>query len=165
MKKIHLLIIPAAVLLAAGLALPALSLHEVEVRPADNLTFEFHENLMFRDERTSYPMKGRVVEMKNETIPLGIAGQTNELDFGRIILNSTSRKVINMNSAETVKVEFYSAGNISDYIVMPEDFFMRGGNEVKVTFNGTSLGNFTGTLMVRSVIPKNFLAEKMMGLV
>lgn len=135
----------------------------VEVKSVENQTFETSENFMFREERWFYPLRGFVVESESDKIPLGIAGQTYELNFGRIPVNSSTTKILNMNSNNFAKIEFYTSGNISPYVTLPKSFYMKTDEkEVKIIFKGSDAGNFTGTLLVRSVIPKNILAEKIM---
>jgi hypothetical protein len=116
---------------------------------------------MFNDERWYYPMKGNVIELKNDTIPIGIAGQKYELNFGRIIKNSSTTKVISFDSDSFAVVEFYTSGNISPYIITPEKIYMEKENKnIRITFNGTETGIFSGTMLIRNIVPKNILAEK-----
>lgn len=150
-----------AVFVLLIMLLPFLSYGPVEIKEVENVTTEFSDNFMFREERWYYPMKGMVVEMQNETIPIGVAGQKYELNFGSIPQNSTSIKIINFGSEGMAKVEFYSTGNISSFVTLPENFYIRNKeSEIKINFNGSHLGNFTGTLLIRNVVPKNLLAEK-----
>lgn len=162
MKKFNLPLIAALVAAFVLLLIftPFLLYDGVEVKEVENITTEFSENLMFREERWYYPMSGMVVEMENETIPIGVAGQKHELNFGRIPEQSSSTKIIEFGTGSPARVEFYSGGNISSLIELPEKFYLRKESEIKITFNGSRTGNFTGTLLIRNVIPKNFLAEK-----
>ncbi|MCK4634597.1 MAG: hypothetical protein KAT37_01865 [Candidatus Aenigmarchaeota archaeon] len=169
MKKINLVLLLISVLVVLVLTFlfsMLLPSSPVDIKTVENLTFESSENFMLKEERWFYPLKGMVVEMKNDTIPIGIAGQTYELDFGRIPHNSSVRKIINMKSDNFAKVELYTSGNISSHILLPENFYMKGQEEkITITFNGTDLGNFTGTLLIKNVIPKNILAEEIIKLI
>ena len=138
---------------------------DVKIKEVENVTFEASDESMFREEKWYYPLKGTVVFMINDTIPIGIAGQTYELNYGRIPINSSARKAINLNSNSLAKIEFYTDGNISQYMVTPENFLIRGEKEIEIIFNGTEVGNFTGTLVIRNIIPKNIIAEKIMALI
>ncbi len=135
------------------------------VNPVENLTVNSSDIFMLKEEKYYYPMKGMVVEVTNDTIPIGIAAQTYELNFGRIPLNSTSRKILKFNSTVPTKVEFYLSGNITPYIVIPKKLYVEGEEKLEITFNGTKVGNFTGTLLVRNIIPKNILAEKIIRMI
>lgn len=162
-------ILPAIIVLVfivAVLLLPFFFLGSVDVKEVGNMTLEVGENLMFREEKTYYPLKGMVVEMNNDTIPLGIAGQSYELNFGRIPWNSSVRKMLNFGTENFVRTDFHVSGNISKFVIMPGNFYLeKDVGEVTVTFNGTEIGNFTGTLLVRNIIPKNFLCEKILRVI
>jgi len=134
----------------------------VEIYEVEKQTFEKSENFMFREEKWSWPIKGFVVEMQKDIIPLGIAGDTSEINFGRVPENSSTTKIMNFNAKEFARVEFYTAGNMSPYVEVPENFYMENEEmEIKLNFIGRNVGNFTGTLMIRNIIPKNFLARMM----
>jgi len=168
MKKACLILLLISVLVVLVLTFFSLSLPSspVDIKNVENLTFESSENSMFKEERWFYPLKGMVVEMKNETIPIGIAGQTYELDFGRIPHNSSVRKIINIKSDNFAKVEMYTSGNISSHILLPENFYIKGQEKkITLTFNGTDMGNFTGTLLIKNIITKNILAEEIIKLI
>ncbi len=169
MKKASLILLLISVLVVLFLTLlfsVLLSSSPVDIKTVENLTFESSENFMLKEEIWLYPLKGIVVEMKNETIPIGIAGQTYELDFGRIPHNSSVRKTMNMKSDDFAKVEMYTSGNISPHIILPENFYMKSQEKkITITFNGTEMGNFTGTLLIKNVIPKNILAEEIIKLI
>ena len=161
MKMIIPLVI-ALVFAVTAILSPAIFLYYAPaVKNVENKTVEISGNIMFRDERWYYPLKGSVVELTNDTIPIGIAGQKYELNFGRIVKNSSITKVINLDTDNFAIVEFYTSGNISPHIVRPEKIYMEGGKEdIRITFNGTEAGDFTGTMLIRNIIPKNILAEK-----
>ena len=169
MKKAGLILLLISVLVVLVLTFlfsMMLPSSPVDIKTVENLTFESSENIMLKEEEWFYPLKGIVVEMGNETIPIGIAGQTYELNFGRIPHNSSVRKIINMKSDNFAKVEMYTSGNISSYIILPENFYMKGQEEkIILTFNGTDMGNFTGTLLIKNIIPKNILAEEVIKLI
>lgn len=168
MKKINLILSAIVMILVIFILFVSWSLtqlSDVKIKEVKNLTFEASDGNMFREEKWYYPLKGMVVPMINNTIPIGIAGQTYELDFGRIPINSSARKIINLNSNNSAKVEFYTTGNITPYMVLPENFFISGEKKIEIIFNGTETGNFTGTLMIRNLIPRNLLAEKIMVLI
>ncbi len=165
MKKIYL-----APLIVMPILIISLFLYYLPVTPAgiisENMSFESSENIMFREEKTYYPLSGMVVKMENETIPLGIAGQTNEINFGRIPLKAYSRKYINVNSNRPAKIEIHSFGNITEFMDFPEHIFVENEEKkIRILFNGTEEGNFTGTLLIRNIIPKNFFSEKILRMI
>lgn len=138
----------------------------LEIKEVGKQEREVSENFMFREEFWYYPMKGIVIEMENDSIPIGIAGQKYELNFGRIPLKSSTTKMIDMQSQGLVRVRLLSDGNITPYITMPEKIYLKGDSkEIRIVFNGTKIGNFTGTLMIQNTIPKNILAEKIVEMI
>jgi|GEM_PF-2408627 len=160
--------IPIALVAVALLVLflPVILLpYTVNMKSVENLTFESSENFMIKEEKWFYPLKGQVIPMGNETIPIGIAGQTYEINFGRIPQNSSTRKFINLNSSNPAKTELYVSGNITPFMIFPQSLYIKGEEKMEIAFNGTEMGNFTGTLLIRNIIPKNVLAERLMGLV
>ncbi|UCG95914.1 MAG: hypothetical protein JSV92_02635 [archaeon] len=170
MKKINIAIVIVATLVLALIMIVSVSFlllyHNFEIKKVDKRTMEVSENFMFREELWYYPMKSEVIEVENDTIPVGVAGQKYELNFGVIPRKSSITKTIDMGSDGMARVELRSEGDITPYMKMPEKIYLKSEKRsIKITFNGTETGNFTGTLMIRNTIPKNFLAEKIIGII
>ena len=81
-----------------------------------NVTFEHEKSLFFILNSIRYPVYGNVTKFKveNQTVSIGVATETTLLNFGRVPLNFTVRKVINLKNYENVpvKVKLRSFGNI-----------------------------------------------------
>jgi hypothetical protein len=114
---------------------------------------------LFVSERvTGYDMKAEVTSPDNST--LGMAAEEH-LNFGRIPSGSKVRKTIFLvNDEQTlVKIRIMSEGDISPHIsVSKNNFLLSNTSEITVTFDSENTGNFTGTLNVLAIKPKNWLA-------
>ncbi|MFB6075518.1 MAG: hypothetical protein ABEK17_00070 [Candidatus Aenigmatarchaeota archaeon] len=122
-------------------------------------SYEYNDYLFYRTELVKYPMSGQSVRVNNSNFTLGFAGQTYELHFGKIPLNSSTTKILNMSSKKDVKIKTYKFGNISNSIIVDKEFWLSGEKELKVKFEPEYSGNFTGVLMIRSIIPNNVLSK------
>ncbi|MCD6367655.1 MAG: hypothetical protein J7L45_01060 [Candidatus Aenigmarchaeota archaeon] len=164
-KKILISVIILALIIFLLWNVSVLIVPPSEPSNVEKVKFDSRENFLFKIETWTYPMKGWVttLENNNTTIPLGFAGQTYELNFGKIPIKSNSTKFINFNTMDVAKVEFYKYGNISPYVIIPKNFELKNqSKEVKIIFTGTEPGNYTGFLVIRTIVPKNRIIERVL---
>ena len=166
MKKVHLAAIIVSILIVALVLFSwvgyLLSI-EPEIKQVENVTRNSNENFFFREEVWSYPIMGYAINTSYENITLGIATDRDKLHFGRIPLNSSSRKQVDINVAKKAGVIFYKAGNMTPYIIMPQPFILEGETKkITLRFEANDQGNYTGTFVIRNIIPKNIISEKVM---
>ena len=118
------------------------------------------EGYFFGTMTVKYPIFGEVVIPENDSdIPLGVAVQTYELNFGRAPKEMNVSKMLNLSNSRFTPVKFLveSYGNISKFLYIPKEKFIIPSNmdeKLTITFDTRQPGNFTGELIVRVVYPK-----------
>lgn len=128
-----------------------------------NLTVHNTENLFFKKHMTRYPVTGMVVNTtlgeKNQTlIPIGVAAEATELNFGRVAITTKVRKILFLKNNENLPAKFHLRmyGNISEFTEFERDFILnpKETKEIKIIFNAFKLGNYTGEFDVIAFVPK-----------
>jgi len=97
---------------------------------------------------------------ENSTVKIGVAGQTTELNFGRIPIGASSSKILETENNEKVKslVRFDAIGNISRFIIVEQGnkfFLERGKHKIKVKCVPKEKGNYTGVVTMAIITPKS----------
>jgi hypothetical protein len=110
--------------------------------------------LMFSDSVVSYQMRSIVYDPNESGMDIGIALDTDKLDFGRIAAGSTGyTRTINIANNEQVpaKISFTAEGDIAPYIQLEDNgFVMQGGDarSIRIRMGSDRPGNYTGTLYI-----------------
>ncbi|MBW2968348.1 hypothetical protein KY362_07750 [Candidatus Woesearchaeota archaeon] len=85
----------------------------------------------------------------------GFNADTDYLNFGKARpLNSNQRTIVMSHSyQDALRVHFRITGNISQFVITPDDFFLEPEQNKEVAFTaeipeGTALGEYTGNLRV-----------------
>lgn len=90
----------------------------------------------------------------NRTKNLGVVTEPN-LDFGRIPQGSSTIKFINVDAPNKSILTLSSSGNISEHLIYGDKQYFEGEKELRVRFNGSQVGYFTGSLDVNAEMPRN----------
>lgn len=117
-----------------------------------------YSGLLTSEKITRYNMNAEVMNADNTSIGIVVE---DRLDFGRMPAGSDVRKTLTLNNDESwpVKITITPTGNISRYVsVSRNDFMLDGAENIEVVFRSADTGNFTGTLDVTAIKPRNWLA-------
>jgi hypothetical protein len=117
-----------------------------------------YENLFFRFNVWSYPVKMYVPTEKNKTIYLGVSVEKDEINFGIVPFNSKVVKFINItnNNDKEIEVKIICKGNITKFLKFQQTFKLKPKEvkTIRVEADAKELGNFTGEINVITIIPK-----------
>ncbi len=111
-------------------------------------------SLLLTERKASYPMECEVVGFNQSDISLGVAVDTDKLDFGMLIAGgSGSTRTINIGNNEPVpvKVTLSVEGNISPYVNFGGDGFILDKGETRtivIRMSSDKPGNYTGTFYI-----------------
>ena len=127
----------------------------------ENHTEFVQPGLLFEQKVSRYPIKANVSEIKydNETkLFVGIAGQTNEVNYGLAPINSSIRKIVKFknNEAFPIRVSIYVYGAVAPYVTMDENNVIINPGEFKeitTRFDARDLGYYTGEMTIISKMP------------
>lgn len=92
------------------------------------------------------------LNLSNRNLTVGVASQTDELNFGNVPKNITIRKFININNSEPgpVRVCIVKRGDIADrmFITQGDTMTIGGGGsrEIELNFNSTEVRTYRGEL-------------------
>ncbi len=155
MKKITLVII-TMVIVVAILAVMSIPPELAPDRITGYMMTMKKSDLMFVYEVMRYPASGEIIKPEgfNESIKVGIASDTDALNFGRVPGNGSylKRYVHLNNTKEALKVSLKAYGNITPLIEFDEnDFVLHKNESVEIgivfnTVNAKAYGNYTGEI-------------------
>ena len=116
-----------------------------------NTTFDY---VFTREKILCYPASASVTELNtSEKIKIGIALDTNQLNFGKLYINYSSGKYITLenNYRKPMYIRIFACGNISDFLEYPPALVLKPKERknIKILFNATEIGNFTGYLLIK----------------
>ena len=103
---------------------------------------------------TTYPMECDAVELNQSDIAIGVAVDTDKLDFGMLIAGgSGSTRTVNIGNNEPVpvKIRLSAEGNIAPYVDFDQNNFVLDvgeGRTVNLRMSSDEPGNYTGTLYI-----------------
>jgi hypothetical protein len=148
----------AAALVAAALLLTYIGLStEKYVLPEDYVdknTKDDSSGPLLINTIVRYAVKVNVtaLDLSNRNITVGVASQTDELNFGNLPQNITMRKFLVLNNSENVPVKLCivkrgdAAGNLhvaqGDSMIIPG----KGRLELELNFNATQVGPYRGEI-------------------
>ena len=139
-----------------------------------NKTEKYTENLFFKKQIIKYPVIGSVVNTtlgeENKTIiPIGIAADSSEINFGRTAVTTVVKKILNLKNRESIPVKFHlrAYGNISRFMNFEKDFVLNAGEtkKIEVKFNAAQTGNYTGEFDITVLVPKHPILTVLLPLV
>lgn len=117
------------------------------------------ESFLVKSQEMNFDVNGTAEDMEdNSTKNLGIVTEPN-LEFGRAALGTSYYKFIQVNSTNQALVTLTAEGNISDQISYPEKSYFQGSEELKIEFNATEQGYYTGTLNMKIRTSENSLGK------
>ncbi len=159
--KLKKIIIYTFAILAVIIALVLCSDFRIE-KPQElvkELSFTAYEGYLLNTEITRYPVKAEVFNQNNSKINIGIAGQRNELHFGRLPVTAVSRKTIEFenkkNSYSKIYIKTY--GDTADSMKAGKNTFIiepETKRTIQIAFNASKTGNHSGELDIIAKIPK-----------
>ncbi|MBU0953749.1 MAG: hypothetical protein KKA90_05040 [Nanoarchaeota archaeon] len=122
--------------------------------------FEQYEFFLFSTETTHYPTNVTLFAstVGNRTIEVTV--DRWNLNFGGFEPNESATRGIEFENPNDVmvKAQLFAFGNISPYLILPEDFLIGPGlsKNISLTLDakGAVSGNYSGTISVRVVIPR-----------
>ncbi len=155
-------------------ALSYLGFSPPEVSYTTSIETDYTENIFFKYSITTFPIKVEVKEvedlMSNDSVKIGIAGQRNELNFGRIPVGASTTKILEIKNNEKTsakaKVEVF--GPMSSFTVGIDTEKLLPSSkksEIKIKCEPLSTGNYTGELKVVIISPKSSSFEQLLKLV
>ena len=126
-------------------------------------------SMYFKQEIIEYPIKAEVINVTNSTTaPIGVSGDSDILNFGRLSTSSNSTKFLEFKNGNNVvtKTRFYVSGDIAPQIIVPDNVVLKSGAEAKINvkFAPIKAGNFTGNIKMTSYIPKYSISNWFMSL-
>lgn len=125
--------------------------------------FHADDGYLFRQEQVVYPMRGSGVAPQGQNISIGVATDQGELNFGRTPVNGSTIKTVDISTPRKTLVNTYRYGNITRFLQVSSPGVVTGATSVRATFAPTETGNFTGVLVVESVIPQNRVATSLLS--
>ena len=126
-------------------------------------------SMYFKQEIIEYPIKAEVINVTNSTTaPIGVSGDSDILNFGRLTSTSNSTKFLEFKNGNDVEIKtlFYVSGDIAPQIIVPDNVVLKSGAEAKINvkFAPVRPGNFTGNIKMKSYIPKYPISNWFMSL-
>lgn len=122
---------------------------------------EESESYLFYTKLDRIPMRGNITPfiMVNKTLPIGIAAQTDEFNWGRVPEGVEVVKFLEIGNrrGRDGKVNIMVYGDIRPYIkVGSEEFIIKNGTkeEIQISFEGNASGSYSGEVDVLVRIPK-----------
>jgi hypothetical protein len=108
----------------------------------------------------TFPANATVVNVTaNDTKRLGIV--TNpQLRFGTIPEGAKSHKFLLMNAPKKSLVLVDSEGNISEFLDFERKIYFKGQEELRILFNGSKTGFYTGEVRLKTQAPKDRWGER-----
>lgn len=130
---------------------------------AIHMKTEHSESPFFKHSVVTYPAKVIAVDaldvMENDTIKIGVAGQTNELNFGRVPVGASTTKIIEIenNEKNPARLRINVKGKMEKF-TFPEknDIMLKPGkNAVMIKCTPKEKGNYSGEIEVIISYPKD----------
>jgi hypothetical protein len=122
--------------------------------------------IFFDREVTQYPANLEVITRASDTV--GISGDVNKIDFGILPQGGSSKKIVSIMNPRTSKVQARVYVNGLGMVKSdPEKVSINPGASANVSLtanvtDAVSLGNYSGTVDVLILIPKNDLISSML---
>lgn len=124
------------------------------------------ENLIFRVKEWKYPMKAQVQKKNKSKTYLGVSTSTNKMNFGIIPKGAVVTKFLNITSpaGKKTKIKLEGKGKIGKKLEIGQNFFYLNGErkQVRISFNGSEIGNYSGSLAIKSITSKNSLFDPLL---
>jgi len=116
---------------------------------------------------SEFTMSAQSINASEFNGKIGVATQTDELNFGRLPIGSKSTKFIDISNSfsRDSKTELFVEGNISEFVSFPNEIILAPSEseEITILFNSTQIGNYTGNFTSISYVAKNSFAEKILN--
>lgn len=96
-------------------------------------------------------------------LSLGVNANQN-LNYGRAPINVSTTKIINITADESVYLKIDSSGNISDILYYDEYQYFNGTKQVNLRARSKEPGNYSGTVVFKTMTPRNILGERWLQL-
>ncbi len=115
-------------------------------------------------EVVSLKVKAQVINTTTNLSKIGVSVDTDELNFGRMIVNKTNMtKIIDFTNPMDKKVVVYVVpeGNVSNYLIYSKKFLLLENEKksIYLRFYAKDIGNFTGSVKILMRYPLNPLSE------
>lgn len=119
---------------------------------------------LFETNSKQFNMSAQAILVTSADTKIGVAAQTDELNFGRIPLGGKSTKLIDISNGfkSNAKVKTKMSGEISKYVEIRENETLLGPEEAKqirITFNSKDAGNYTGNLEITTHLSKSVFGD------
>lgn len=122
---------------------------------------------LFETNAKQFNMSAQAILVTSADTKIGVAAQTDELNFGRIPLGGKSTKLIDISNGfkSRAKIKMKMSGNISEYIELSENETLLGPEEIKqirIMFNSKDAGNYTGKLEITTYLSKSGFSDPLL---
>ncbi len=144
-----------------------------EITYTDSINVDFSSDPFFKYSVKTYPVKVEAVDLAdatvNSSVRIGVAGQTDELNFGRLPPGTSTRKIIEINNNEKnkAKAKIEISGNMEAFTRAEKNdemILLPGKNEIKIECGPERKGNYSGEIKITVIYPKSSFFENLLYL-
>lgn len=93
-----------------------------------------------------------------ENIDLGLKIEKS-LNFGKMPVNVSAAKTINLTSSKKSSVQVSSTGNISEFLDYDRRSYFEGSRDLEIQMVAEKPGYYAGELVIKTQTPKNKIGE------
>ncbi|MBN2102345.1 MAG: hypothetical protein JW716_05745 [Candidatus Aenigmarchaeota archaeon] len=153
--------------------LPYLGIESPETSYTTFIKTEYSEDPLFSYAVSIFPIKVEVLNAEqlitNDSIKIGVAGQMNEMHFGRIPVGASTTKILEIENNEGTSAKAivevvgpmrsFTAGLDIEKLLPPGE-----KSEIKIKCEPASSGNYTGEVIMTVISPKSSFSEQLLKL-
>jgi len=173
MKTCRLFILAAFLGLIFILAFPYIGPEHPEGEYTESIISEYKEDIFFRYSITRFPIRVEAMNtdelVTNDSVKIGVAGQVNEMHFGRIPIGASTTKILEINNNEKTWAKAFAEikGPMNSFTVgIDTEKMLAPGekSEIKIKCEPTKSGNYTGEAVMTIISPKSGFFEQLLRL-
>ena len=133
----------------------------------------YDEDPFFRYSINTFPIKVEALDADqmvfNDSVKIGVAGQMNEMHFGRLPISASTTKILEIENNEetTAKARIEVYGQMSAFteaIDAGQLLPPHKKSEIRIKCKPPSAGNYTGELKMVIISPKSSFLEQLLKL-
>ncbi len=121
-------------------------------------SYPFGQNIFFDEYMIRYPVNVTVIKPNTTNFKVGIVGDTDKLNFGKLPIYFSERKNIEIRNpmSNPIEIKIKAYGNVTKFLQYPNRIIINSGESKYATirFNATSYGYYEGELDVIVRNPK-----------
>lgn len=122
------------------------------------------DEVLVKEQSFSFDANASSVDRSgNYTKNIGIVTNSN-MDFGELPVGMGVTKFLNISMPRKGIVDLGAEGNISDSLDIREYHYFEGRKEIRVRFNASEEGYYTGNVTLKTQVPKHGIGNTWLGI-